>query len=209
MAELRILLDRLHGHQQQRKRWQGQQGLPNNLTRDQQHEPDPAQDSQPARDQRPPQVWLVPVLYGLTVEEVGDMRALYDSQPWCVGDTRPEASVLERWAADLRAVARLTMIRPDQVWGQLWVAGVLASLCSCMPAEGLRSHLGKMCVATTRISGAEEPWRVSVLFAGDVLAATWGNGARANPATSHCRMSPCRVVLLTHTMRAQAYLHCT
>jgi len=112
MAELRILLDRLHGQQQQQ-----QQGLHSNQDRNQQQATDLAQDTQPSRDQRPPQVWLVPVLYGLTVEEVWGMRALHDSQPWCVGEAKPGAAVLEEWAADLRAVARLVMIRPDQVRG--------------------------------------------------------------------------------------------
>jgi hypothetical protein len=58
---------------------------------------------------------LVPVLYGMSAEDLRDMRQLYAKQAWCVAEEQPAGCVLDGWAADLQQLLRCTMIRSDQV----------------------------------------------------------------------------------------------
>jgi hypothetical protein len=99
MAELRILLQRCNGQHPRQVLEQA-----------------PDQSQQRDQSQQPGGVRLLPVLYGLTVEQLRGMRSLYDSEAdWCVDEPKPPPAALDAWAADLRAVAELTLIRQDQV----------------------------------------------------------------------------------------------
>jgi hypothetical protein len=60
-------------------------------------------------------VELVPVLYGMSAEDLRDMRQLYAKQAWCVAEEQPAGRVLDGWAADLQQVLRCTLICSDQV----------------------------------------------------------------------------------------------
>jgi hypothetical protein len=60
-------------------------------------------------------VALVPVLYGVTLEQLKDIRRAYDQERWCVAEKKPAHAVLDGWAGDLQRLLRCTMIRPDQV----------------------------------------------------------------------------------------------
>jgi hypothetical protein len=58
---------------------------------------------------------LVPVLYGVTVEQLGDIQRQYGEGAWGAAGEKPASAVLARWAEDLQLLQRCTMIRPDQV----------------------------------------------------------------------------------------------
>jgi hypothetical protein len=45
---------------------------------------------------------LVPVLYGISVAALQDIRQLYNQEAWCVAEEQPAAIVLDGWAADLQ-----------------------------------------------------------------------------------------------------------
>jgi hypothetical protein len=66
-----------------------------------------------ARD--PSSIVIIPVLLGLTVEQCRDMEALY-SQPWPEGIQAPEkAESLKEWAAAVRQLLEMPMIRSEEV----------------------------------------------------------------------------------------------
>jgi hypothetical protein len=73
-----------------------------------------------ARD--PASVAIVPVLLGLTVEECGDLEALY-SQPWPVGVPEPSkqerAESLAEWAAVVKQLLRSPVTTSKEVGGGL------------------------------------------------------------------------------------------
>jgi hypothetical protein len=71
-------------------------------------------------------VELVPVLYGISVEDLLHMRQLYSNEPWCVAEAMPAGSVLDGWAEDLQQLSLCTMIRSDQV-----------RRCSCAPPSAV------------------------------------------------------------------------
>jgi len=63
------------------------------------------------------EVHLLPVLYGgLTVEDLSNMRQLYESQEWCVREKEiPDSWILDAWAADVDALTGIAVIRRDEV----------------------------------------------------------------------------------------------
>jgi hypothetical protein len=142
MAELRILLQRLHAQQQQQQASEEHAAQQHTVSPSQcaagpapGHQPNPLGAAPSAGEasastiigglaglalanrpgSKPLPVRLLPVLFELTVEQLCDMRELYDSEPWCGDKPKPSSAALDAWAADLKAVARITMIRPDQV----------------------------------------------------------------------------------------------
>jgi hypothetical protein len=61
------------------------------------------------------EVRLVPVLYNLQTEDLRVIRSQYDSEVWCVAESKPPPGVLDQYAEDLQTLLNCTMIRPDQV----------------------------------------------------------------------------------------------
>jgi hypothetical protein len=90
------------------------------------------------RRRRAGSVLLLPVLYkGLEVGGLANMRPLYDTQTWCVKEEKPEGKTLDAWAADLKALTGICMIRCDQV------APCSVLCCMCVLAivsQGLVRH---------------------------------------------------------------------
>jgi hypothetical protein len=60
-------------------------------------------------------VQLVPVLHGVTVEELVDIQGQYQAGAWSAAGVQPANETLEGWAADLKLLQSCTMIGRDQV----------------------------------------------------------------------------------------------
>jgi hypothetical protein len=59
-------------------------------------------------------VTLVVAMYQLTWDQVKDVRGMYDREPWCGGEARPEC--LDGWVALVEELMHsVTVIRVDQV----------------------------------------------------------------------------------------------
>jgi hypothetical protein len=79
-------------------------------------------------------VALVPVLYGVTLEQLQGIRRLYDQERWCVAQAKPPKTVLDGWAGDLQQLLRCTVIRPDQVLHHRSVQHSLVDSTACSAA---------------------------------------------------------------------------
>jgi hypothetical protein len=75
-------------------------------------------------------VALVPVLYGVTLEQLQRIRRLYDQERWCVAEQKPPRAVLDGWAGDLQRLLQCTMIRPDQVLHHRHLNIMCTSVCT-------------------------------------------------------------------------------
>jgi hypothetical protein len=59
-------------------------------------------------------VGLVAAMYQLTWDQVEDVRGMYDREPWCGGEARPEC--MDGWVGLVEELKQLvTVIRVDQV----------------------------------------------------------------------------------------------
>jgi hypothetical protein len=61
---------------------------------------------------------LVPVLYGMSLEQLVEATRQYSEGSWQAAGEKPGRETLETWAADLQLLQGCTMIRDDQVRGR-------------------------------------------------------------------------------------------
>jgi hypothetical protein len=76
-----------------------------------------ALDEQQALPQKAPKA-IFAVFHGLTVDQCSNyetIRALYDTEEWVGGGTRPEEAALDAWAKDIVELCRYCGVRQDQV----------------------------------------------------------------------------------------------
>jgi hypothetical protein len=104
---------------------------------------------------------LVPVLHGMSVQELADIRQLYGSEAWCVAEEEPEGSVLDARAGDLQQLLRCTTLLSDQVRpGAARCNGALRSSATTRRRQLITPHTSTCLCILCSMRGRVHPVRV-------------------------------------------------